>query len=505
MTPPTDPAPLVEMRGIVKSFFGEAANAGVSLTLRRGEVLALLGENGAGKSTLMKVLYGLYAPKEGEILVRGRPVRIRSPAAAVALGIGMVQQHFALVEEMTAAENVLLGRRGFLLGRAEAEREVARLSARYRLPVDPGREVRSLSVGEKQRVEIVKALSRGAEILILDEPTAVLTPHETEELGTVLRALRAEGKGIVFITHRLPEVFAFSDRVMVLRSGVTALEKRTAETTAAELARAMVGRPVAASRPGVRRAFGVPVLSVRNLWARNDLGLPALRGVSLTVREGEIAGLAGVSGNGQRELMEILSGARRAEAGEIVLRERKAAGFSPRQLVELGVGRIPEDRMETGAILDLSLAENLALERYHLPPLARRGWRDRRRIREFAGRLAIEYSIKAHGLEAEAATLSGGNLQKAILARALDPRPALVLASQPTRGLDLAAAAFVHGRLRAERERGAAILLVSEDLEEILALSDTIAVIAAGRIAGVFPREEADRGRIGLLMAGGAR
>ena len=504
MTPPPDPAPLVEMRGIVKSFFGEAANAGVSLTLRRGEVLALLGENGAGKSTLMKVLYGLYAPEEGEILVRGRAVRIGSPAAAVALGIGMVQQHFALVEEMSAAENVLLGLRGFLLGRAEAEREVARLAARYRLPIDPGRAVRSLSVGEKQRVEIVKALSRGAEILILDEPTAVLAPQEAEELGAVLRALRAEGKGIVLITHRLPEVFAFSDRVLVLRSGRTALAKRTAETTAAELARAMVGLPVSASRPAVRRAFGAPVLSVRDLSALNDLGLPALRGVSLTVREGEIAGLAGVSGNGQRELMEILSGSRRAEAGEIVLRGRKA-GLSPRALVEGGVGRIPEDRMETGAILDLSLADNLALERYHLPPLARRGWRDRRRVREFAGRLAGEYSIKAHGLEVEAATLSGGNLQKAILARALDPRPALVLASQPTRGLDLVAAAFVHERLRAERGRGAAILLVSEDLEEILALSDTIAVIAAGRIAGVFPREEADRGRIGLLMAGGAR
>lgn len=502
----SDPEYLVEMRGIVKRFYGRAVNDRVDLTLRKGEVLALLGENGAGKSTLVKILYGLYTPDAGRLAVRGRPACIRSPRHAISLGIGMVHQHFTLVSELTVAENIALcappARRGVLLDLAGVERRVRDISDRYGIRVDPTGRVGELSVGERQRVEILKALAGGAEILVLDEPTAVLTPGVAAELFGVIESLKRGGAGIVLISHKLEEVMAVSDRVTVLRGGRVVLDTDTRRTDVRALAAAMMGRETPAPSRRAARKPGRPVLDVRGLRARGAQGHEALRGVSFTVREGEIVGLAGVSGNGQRELAEILSGLRPASGGEFLLRGVGMRGATPRRLAMRGVGRIPEDRMETGAILDLSLKQNLILERYHLAPFSKRYRQVPGEIDACAERLVAEYRIAAHSIEIELRTLSGGNIQKAILARALDPRPSLILAAQPVRGLDVGAAAFVHRRLLDERDRGAAVLLISEDLDEILLLADTIGVIYRGELLRVCPRGEIDRDRIGMLMAG---
>jgi simple sugar transport system ATP-binding protein len=498
--------PLIEMRGIVKRFYGKPANDRVDLALRPGEVLALLGENGAGKSTLVKILYGLYVPDAGEILVRGTPVRIGSPRDAMALGIGMVHQHFTLVPELTVAENIALcappARRGVLLDLAGVEGRIRDLSTRYGIRVDPARRVRELSVGERQRVEILKVLSGGAGILVLDEPTAVLTPREAAELFGMIESLKRGGAGIVLISHKLEEVMAVSDRVTVLRGGRVVLDTATRRTDVRALAAAMMGRETPPPSRRTARQPGRPVLEVRGLRARGDSGHEALRGVSFTVREGEIVGLAGVSGNGQCELAEVLSGLRPASAGGFLLRGVGMHGATPRRLAMCGVGRIPEDRMETGAILDLPLKHNLILERYHLAPFSRRYRQVTGEIDACAERLVAEYRIAAHSIGIELRTLSGGNIQKAILARALDPHPSLIIAAQPARGLDVGAAAFVHRRLLDERDRGAAVLLVSEDLDEILALADTIGVIHRGEILRICPTGETDRGCIGMLMAG---
>ena len=502
----TPSPPLVEMRGIVKRFYGKPVNDRVDLTLRRGEVLALLGENGAGKSTLVRILYGLYTPDGGRIFVKGAPACISSPRDAMALGIGMVHQHFTLVSELTVAENVALGarpqRRGIFLDLPAVEKRIREFSERYGIRVDPAKKIRELSVGERQRVEILKVLSKRAEILVLDEPTAVLTPREAAELFEIIGALKRAGAGVVFISHKLAEVMAVSDRVMVLRRGRVVLDRETPGTDARGLSAAMTGRDAAETAPRAARSPGGPVLEVRGLRARGDLGIESLKGVSFTVRRGEIFGLAGVSGNGQRELAEVLSGVRAASGGEFLVDGARMRGATPRMLAARGVGRIPEDRMESGAILDLSLKHNLVLERYHLAPFASGFCLAEGEIDSHAERLIAEYGIVAHSVGIEARSLSGGNIQKAILARVLEPGPALVVASQPVRGLDVGAAALIHRKMLEERDRGAAVLLISEDLDEILAIADTIGVIYGENILRIFPRGEAVRERIVLFMAG---
>ena len=494
------------MRGIVKRFYGKAVNDGVDLVLRRGEVLALLGQNGAGKSTLVKILCGLYAPDAGRILVGGEPVRISSPRDSLALGIGMVHQHFTLVSELTVAENIALclprAERGVVLNLQAVERLIRALSSRYGIRADPTKRVRQLSVGERQRVEILKALLRGSEVLVLDEPTAVLTPGEAAELFEIIRGLTAEGKGIIFISHKLAEVMAVSDRIMVLHEGRVVFDRATRCIDARAVTEAMLGRAAPGGARRAKRAFGRLVLEVRGLRARGDHGVECLRGVSFTVREGEIFGLAGVSGNGQRELAEVLAGVRAPSGGEFLVHGARMNGATPRTLAAHGVGRIPEDRMESGAILDLSLKHNLVLERYHLPPFRTGVCLASGAVDAHAERLVAEYGIVAHSVGVEARSLSGGNIQKTILARVLDPGPALIVASHPVRGLDVGAAALVHGKILRERERGAAVLLITEDLDEILAIADTVGVIFGGRVAGVCPRAEADRERLGMRMAG---
>ncbi|MCX6355519.1 MAG: ABC transporter ATP-binding protein [Candidatus Aureabacteria bacterium] len=499
------PTDLLAMRGIRKCFFGAPVNNDVTLTLRGGEILALLGENGAGKSTLMKILYGLYRPDAGSIFVRGAPAGIRSPADAIRSRIGMVHQHFTLVPNLTVAENIILGLKqkgGIFLDIRAAQQHVRAVSERYHLEVDPAEKVWNLSVGERQRVEILKTLCRGAEILILDEPTAVLTPQESEQLFSAVRALKAGGKGIIFISHKLEEVMAIADRVVVLRSGAVVLERRTSDTNVQELAAAMVGHRIDCRAPLRKRPIGSTILEARGLWVKSDLGIDAVRGISLAVHEGEIFGLAGVSGNGQRELAEVLSGTRGIAAGEVLFDNERVSGKAPRELFERGYGRIPEDRMESGAILDFPIKDNLVLESYYRLPFARHGILVPEKIEAHARDILRNYSIKARGPDAETRTLSGGNLQKAMLARALDSGPRFVLASQPTRGLDVGAACSIRSRLFDARDTGAAIFLISEDLDEILALSDTIGVMHRGEILDTMARAEAGAVRIGLLMAG---
>jgi len=493
---------IVEMQGITKRFGPVLANDHIDFNLRQGEIHALLGENGAGKTTLMRILYGLYRADDGEIRVAGKPVRIGSPKDAIGLGIGMVTQHFALVPPLTVAENVVLGfTDGFLVDRATMEQKVAEAAARFGLEVDPSAVVRHLSVGEKQRLEILKALYRQARVLILDEPTAVLIPQEIESLFQTLERLRAQGLSVVFITHKLEEVMQISDRVTVLRDGRVIGTVNTAETNERELARMMVGRETFGVRREEEHAGGEPVLRVESLCVEDDQGLPALKEVSLTVRAGEILGIAGVGGNGQKELAEALSGMRSPTAGRIFVGGRDLTGATPSTFTAAGVGRIPEDR-HAGVVGELSVAENLALE--HLQDFIRGGLLDREAMQRHAQELIDRFQIKARSID-RARTLSGGNLQKVILARVLSRNPQVVIASQPTRGLDVGATEYVRQQLLQQRARGAAVLLISEDLDEILALADRIAVIYEGEIVGILPASDADPERLGLMMSGAVK
>ena len=498
------PSGLLTLRDITKTFPGVVANHQVTLEVAAGEVHALLGENGAGKTTLMGILYGIHQPDSGEIWLRGRPVRIRSPRDAIALGIGMVPQHFLLVRRHSVAENIALGLAGerFFFPARGIESRVVDYGTRYGLGVDPRAPIWQLSPSEQQRVEIIRALIRGAQILILDEPTSVLTPQETRGLFEVLRRMKEIGHAVIFISHKLDEVAAIADRVTVLRKGRVVATRPVAGTDKRSLARMMVGRDVEFRLRKEPRAPDGDGLVIDHLVATNDRGLPALRGISLSVRRGEIVGIAGVAGNGQRELVEVTTGLRAAVSGRIRVANRALTNLSARAVHEAGVAHIPEDRMRMGIVPTMSVAENLVLKRYRYPPFSRGPVIDRQAIDQFARRMIAEYEIVTPGATTPARLLSGGNIQKLILSRELSERPTLIVAAHPTSGLDVSATEQIHTLLLRRRQEGAAILLVSEDLDEILALSDRIAVLFSGEIVGVVPGAEADRERIGLMMAG---
>jgi ABC-type uncharacterized transport system ATPase subunit len=493
----------VQMRGIVKRFPGVVAVDRVDLDLRTSEIHALLGENGAGKSTLMNVLAGLYRQEEGTIIVHDSVADLRSPRDAIERGIGMVHQHFMLVPSQTVTENILLGlaEPRFFMRLADYDQRVFELGERFGLQVDPKARIWQLSVGEQQRVEILKMLYRGADVLIMDEPTAVLAPQEIEELFYVLRAMRSQGKSIIFISHKLGEVMSIADRVTVLRKGrLTASALDVTATSSAELARLMVGREVLFRIEKSEQEPGEVVLSVADVHTLNDKGLPALCGVSLQVRSGEIVGVAGVAGNGQRELAEVITGLRPCTAGGVVIHGKQMSRGSASEASAQGVAHVPEDRIGMGCAPNLNLADNLIMKRYRRPPLAR-GWViDRSAARQWASRMKDEYSILAPSIDTPARMLSGGNLQRMILAREISTMPRLLVAVQPTRGLDVGAIEGVQRLLLAQREAGAAILLISEELDELFALSDRVVVLYEGEIVGELTEE--DRETVGLMMTG---
>jgi general nucleoside transport system ATP-binding protein len=501
--------PAVSLRGITKRFPGVVANDAVDFDAAAGEVHALLGENGAGKSTLSSILTGLYRPDEGEIRIDGEIAEFAAPRDALDAGICMVHQHFRLVPTFTVAENVLLGDhraegRRFLVNPREIERRVAELGRRYDVAVDPRARVWQLSVGEQQRVEILKALYREARILVLDEPTAVLTPQEVESLFATVRTIAAEGRSVIFITHKLHEVRTVADRVTVLRGGRTVASLATSETTPQSLASLMVGRELEPARRGERGAeLGGAALELDDVWTRGDRGVDAVRGVTLSVRSGEIVAIAGVAGNGQRELAETVTGLRPPARGTIRVGERTLRGGDPREAIRAGVGHVPEDRIGTGVAPSLSLASNVVLKEYREKEVARGPLLRFGAIRERAERLIRSYDVKASGPHVPARQLSGGNLQKVVLGREFSGAPRVLVAASPTRGLDVAAADAVHRYLREAAAGGMGILLIGEDLDEILALADRVAVMYEGRLVGELDAGTATREQIGLLMAGG--
>jgi len=497
----------VEMRGITKSYPRVVANDCVDLDVRDGEIHAIVGENGAGKSTLVKILYGLVSPDAGEIRLWGKLLRGHRPVDAIRAGVGMVHQHFMLVDTLTVAENVVLGqepvRRGFVLDADAARERVLRLSSDYGLELDPDERIENLSVGLEQRVEIVKVLYRGARILILDEPTGVLTPQEVRELFAILRALRDGGRTIIFITHKLDEVVDLADRVTVMRDGRVTGVVAARETTKEELARMMVGRDVLLSVSKEAPRIGGTVLEVRDLRVRGRKGTEILGGIDLDVRSGEIVGVAGVQGNGQTELVEVLTGLRRADGGRIALAGVDVTDCGPRELRDLGVAHIPEDRQERGLVLDFTVAENLMLGRHHRAPYSRAGLLSSEAIRTHATDLIERNDLRPSDPAVAARDLSGGNQQKLIVAREFDGDPVLLIAAQPTRGVDIGAIEFVHKSLLHMRDRGVAVLLVSAELSEIMTLSDRIAVMYRGRLVETFDAAEVDEETLGLYMTGG--
>ncbi len=500
--------PALELRGITKRFPGVVANDRIDFDLQPGEVHALLGENGAGKSTLMNVLYGLYRPDEGEIRIGGQPVTMHSPKDAIERGIGMVHQHFMLIPVMTVAENIVLGteprRDGVLLDLSAAEKRVRELSEQYGLSVDPRARIEDISVGRQQRVEILKALYRGADILILDEPTAVLTPQEATELFGVLRSLTEQGMSIIFISHKLNEVLSISDRITVLRRGQKVETLATAGATEESLARLMVGREVLLRVDKPPAETGEPLLEIKDLSVVDDRGLEAVRGVSLNVRAGEIVGIAGVDGNGQTELIDAITGLRRPASGTITVGGRDMTKANARKVLDEGMGHIPEDRQARGLVLEFTLTENLALEDYRSPPDSRWGWLFPRRMLARARRLLREFDVRGGGPTARASALSGGNQQKVVIAREVGRDPRVLVAAQPTRGLDVGAIEYVHKRLITVRDEHKAVLLVSLELEEILSLSDRILVLYEGRVVGEYGPDASEE-ELGVAMTGGRR
>lgn len=496
---------MLRMIGITKRFPGVLANDRVDFDVQGGEVHALLGENGAGKSTLMRILYGLYQADEGEIQLGGRPVRISSPAVAIQQGIGMIHQHFMLVPTLTVAENVALGlpsSRGLLTESARVAARIRKLSGEYGLKVDPEAYVWQLSVGERQRVEIIKALYRNASLLILDEPTAVLTPQEVDDLFVILRQMVQDGRGLVFISHKIREVLALSDRITVLRNGRTVGTVLPGEVTRRDLAHMMVGRDVAFAQERSASEVAEVRLAVRGLVVPGDRGSDAVRGLDLEVRSGEVVGVAGVSGNGQRELAEAIAGLRAPTDGSIQIEGVEVAGRGPADIRAAGLGYVPEERMRDGVVGDFTVSDNLILVDIRSRRYSRWGFLRRGVIRRYCEQLIAAFGVKTPGLNTPARNLSGGNIQKLILARELSGEPRVLLVSQPTRGVDVGAAEYIHGRLMDQRRRGTAILIISEDMDEVLALSDRTVVMYEGTMIGEVDPAKATRETLGLMMAG---
>jgi simple sugar transport system ATP-binding protein len=495
----------LQMLGITKRFPGVLANDRVDFNVKSGEVHALLGENGAGKSTLMKILYGMYRPDEGEIRLNDKPVVIASPTDAINLGIGMIHQHFMLVPTLTVAENVALGlpsSRGPLTDLDRVSKRIIELAEIYGLKIDPGAYVWQLSVGQQQRVEIIKALYRGAALLILDEPTAVLTPQEVDELFVIMNGMLKDGHALIFISHKLHEVVEISHRVTVLRDGRKIGTRPTSEVTKQILANWMVGREIGFAPDRGNVDLGQCRLQLDQVSCGSDRGTPGLRNVSLEVYSGEILGIAGVSGNGQRELAESITGLRKISTGRVILEGENVTGFAPGDLTARMLSYIPEERMRDGMIKNFSVAENMILREHHKQPYSHSGFLNMRGIAEHSDELIKKFHVKTPSRDTLVKNLSGGNIQKVVLARELSRNPRVIVAAQPTRGLDIGATEYVREQLLVERRKGTAIMLISEDLDEILALSDRIAVIYEGQIMDIVPRESATPEKLGLLMAG---
>ena len=497
---------VIEMRDITKVFGEFVANDKINLHLRKGEIHALLGENGAGKSTLMNMLAGLLEPTSGEIVVNGQVVNLDSPSKAASLGIGMVHQHFMLVEAFTVAENIILGSeltKNGVLDIAGASKEIKALSERYGLAVDPSAKVADISVGAQQRVEILKTLYRGADILIFDEPTAVLTPSEIDELMAIMKNLVKEGKSIILITHKLDEIRAVSDRVTVIRRGKSIQTVEIGGATNKDLAEMMVGRSVSFTTEKEASNPKEVVLSIKDLVVNENRGVPAVKNLSLDVRAGEIVGIAGIDGNGQSELVQAITGLRKVKSGSITIKGKEVVGLSPRKITEMQVSHVPEDRHRDGLVLDMMLSENMALQTYYKEPLSKNGILNYNNITSYARKLMDEFDVRAASESVPASALSGGNQQKAIIAREIDRNPDLLIVSQPTRGLDVGAIEYIHKRLIEERDKGKAVLVVSFELDEILNVSDRIAVIHDGKIQGIVTPADTNKQELGILMAGG--
>ena len=498
--------PLLQLRGITKRFPGVLANDSIDLELNEGEILALLGENGAGKTTLMNVLYGLYTPDEGEILIRGEKVNIKGPHDAIDKGIGMVHQHFMLVPVFTVTENVMLGvesiKNGIFLDRKSASQRIEEISSQFSLDVDPQVLVEDLSVGAQQRVEIIKVLYRQAEILIFDEPTAVLTPQEVDELFKVIHSLVDQGKSLIFITHKLNEVLEIADRIMVLRQGKIVGSAIPAEATMASLANMMVGREVLLEVDKPPANYGEVVLDVDELVVKDDRQLLAVDQVSFEVKAGEILGIAGVQGNGQTQLVEALTGLRKVESGQIRINGTDTTSFSPREITEVGSAHVPEDRQRDGLVLSFSVADNLVLNTYYQPPFSKGMNLQQGEIEKAAVERVEAFDVRTPSIFVPVSNLSGGNQQKVIVAREFSRPIKLLIASQPTRGLDVGSIEYIHAQIMKKRNDGTAVVLVSPELDEVMSLSDRIAVMFAGKLIAIMPAEEATREKLGLLMAG---
>nr|WP_239587202.1 ABC transporter ATP-binding protein [Bacillus ectoiniformans] len=496
------------MLGIRKEFNGFVANDDITLQLQKGEIHALLGENGAGKSTLMNVLFGLYQPEQGEIRVHGKKVHITSPNRANDLGIGMVHQHFMLVDTFTVTENIILGmepKSGGKIDIAKAEKEVKELSERYGLSVDPTAKIADISVGMQQRVEILKTLYRGAEIVIFDEPTAVLTPQEIRELIQIMRTLIKEGKSIILITHKLKEIMEVCDRVTVIRKGKGIGTVNVSETDPNHLASLMVGREVTFKTEKQEAHPKENVLEVRDLVVKDSRGIEAVRGLNLNVRAGEILGICGIDGNGQSELIEGITGLRKVEKGTVSINGKDITNFKPRKATETGLGHIPQDRHKHGLVLDFPIGENMVLQTYYHKPFSKNGVLNFKQIYKKATHLIEEFDVRTPDEYTPARALSGGNQQKAIIGREIDRDPDLLIAAQPTRGLDVGAIEFIHKRLIEQRDHGKAVLLISFELEEIINVSDRIAVIYEGEIVAIVDPKQTTEQELGLMMAGSKR
>lgn len=501
----TESIPVIEMRHIVKKFGDFAANDDINLKVQQGEIHALLGENGAGKSTLMNILTGLLQPTSGEILINGKQVTVDSPSKAAALGIGMVHQHFMLIDAFTVTENIVLGSeitKGLSLDTKTAAKKIQALSEQYGLQVDPYAKISDISVGQQQRVEILKTLYRGADILIFDEPTAVLTPQEIEELIAILHNLAKEGKSIILITHKLDEIRAAADTVTVIRAGKSIDTFPVAGVSSQELADLMVGREVSFKTEKIDAVPGETVLHIDNLEVRDARGVAAVKDFSLDVRAGEIVGIAGIDGNGQTELIQGITGLTKVQSGSVVLQGKDVTNKKPRQITEAGVGHIPEDRLRFGMEVDMTLSENLALQTYYKAPLSQHGVLQADEMDKLANKLVKEFDVRSAGIHVLAGSMSGGNQQKAVIARELNRDNELVIAAQPTRGLDVGAIEYIHQRLIDQRNDGKAVLVVSFELDEILNLSDRIAVINAGKVVGIVDAKDTNKQELGLLMTG---